>query len=134
MTNAQSTCHECGGQVIPSSGKNRAKEYRKGVILPIPDSYLIPICIGCKKEYLSDEALKHLNSFLCKLYEDKLLKEIESLKKKIELNNIQWYKNRDAIGIQSWIIPGPGKPIDYLKLSKEQREKFNDFIKLLNNV
>ena len=46
-------CGECGSLVKALKRRGRTREYRRGVLLPVPDDFPIPTCVGCGEEYLS---------------------------------------------------------------------------------
>lgn len=128
------SCSECGGEVKLLTGTKRTREYRFGVSLPIPDDFEIPTCIKCKEEYMVPEISEPLDKILGDLFEKKLLKEIASLKKQVSFWKDGWFDQRDVIGKQSWLIPGPGKPLDYLKLNASQKELYHKCLHELPSI
>jgi hypothetical protein len=46
-------CDVCGTPVELIVGPGRTREYRRGVVLPIPDSFGIPTCPKCEETYFS---------------------------------------------------------------------------------
>ncbi len=48
-------CAECGAEVGLTSGPGRAAEYRRGMFLPIPDSFAVPTCTSCREMYFTVE-------------------------------------------------------------------------------
>lgn len=57
-------CGLCGGKVELKSGPGRTHFYRRGLALPVPESFEIPTCSACHEEYLSVERAEALNAAL----------------------------------------------------------------------
>jgi transcriptional regulator with XRE-family HTH domain len=48
-------CTECGDTVRLETGPGRVQEYRRGLELPVPDSFAIPTCPTCGERYFTVE-------------------------------------------------------------------------------
>lgn len=48
-------CAECGDVVDLATGPGRRSEYRRGVILAVPEDFAIPTCVGCGEQHLTAE-------------------------------------------------------------------------------
>ena len=57
---ASKNCEVCGHTVEPRASAGRVHEYRRGLSLPIPDSFSIPTCAHCGDIYLSEEGYEAL--------------------------------------------------------------------------
>jgi hypothetical protein len=57
-------CSECGGAVKLTAKPGRTREYRRGVVLPIPDDFETPICISCGEEFMIPEVSEELDALL----------------------------------------------------------------------
>src|ERR1035437_8904968 len=62
MTFKPFRCGVCGASVKSKKTPGRTREYRRGVVLPVPDDFGIPTCTGCGEEYLSVEQAEALDA------------------------------------------------------------------------
>lgn len=89
-------CGECGGDVYATRGPGRLAEYRRGVTLPVPDDFEIPICAGCHEQYSNVEHSERLYKLQKPAYEEwlraqaaKLVKHIQA-ESKVTLANLEY--------------------------------------------
>jgi DNA-directed RNA polymerase subunit RPC12/RpoP len=59
-------CPECGGKVEFKAISGRMREYRKGIMLSIPDDFPIPTCSKCGEEMMIPEVSCELDKILAK--------------------------------------------------------------------
>lgn len=57
-------CGMCGERVTMKTGPGREYAYRRGVQLPVPESFGIPTCTDCGEEYLTVERAEELEALL----------------------------------------------------------------------
>jgi DNA-directed RNA polymerase subunit RPC12/RpoP len=57
-------CSECGGAMKLTAKPGRIREYRRGVVLPIPDDFETPICSRCGEEFMIPEVSDELDALL----------------------------------------------------------------------
>lgn len=61
-------CHECGGDVLMSTGTGRSFPYTATVELPIPTDFEAPTCDRCNAMFLNDETWQRLEPIFNKLW------------------------------------------------------------------
>lgn len=57
-------CSECGTRTVLAKGTGRTREWRRGVRLPVPETFEIPTCPKCGTEVLLPEQAKALDAEL----------------------------------------------------------------------
>jgi transcriptional regulator with XRE-family HTH domain len=62
MTFKPFACGLCGASVKAKRGPGRTREYRRGLLLPVPDDFPMPTCTGCGEEYMSVEQAHSLDA------------------------------------------------------------------------
>lgn len=89
-------CGECGGEVYATRGPGRLAEYRRGIILPVPDDFEIPICAGCGEKYSNVERGELLYKLQKPAYQEwlraqtiTLIKHIQA-ESKVTLANLEY--------------------------------------------
>lgn len=89
-------CAECGGDVVQTRGPGRLAEYRRGVVLPIPDDFELPICAACGEHYSNVERSERLAKLQKPAYEAwlraqaaKLIKHLQ-VESKVTLANLEY--------------------------------------------
>lgn len=55
-------CVLCGAEVKQQRGPGRVAEFRRGLNLPVPDSFEIPTCVSCGEQYFTVELGKQLET------------------------------------------------------------------------
>lgn len=61
-------CSECGSAVKLTARPGRTREYRPGVVLPIPDDFEIPTCVRCGEEFIIPEVSEPLDARLDQVF------------------------------------------------------------------
>lgn len=57
-------CSECGGDVRLAAGAGRTREFRRGVMLAVPNDFEIPTCSRCGEEFMTPEVSEKLDAVL----------------------------------------------------------------------
>jgi transcriptional regulator with XRE-family HTH domain len=63
-------CAQCGGQVRPARGRGRTRPYRRDVVLPISDDFLLPTCSSCGETYESPALAAELDKAQSALFRE----------------------------------------------------------------
>lgn len=58
------SCSECSGEILLLAKSGRTREYRRGIILPIPEHIEIPTCNDCGEEFMIPEVSEVLDPIL----------------------------------------------------------------------
>lgn len=89
-------CGECGDDVYATRGPGRLAEYRRGVTLPVPSDFELPICQGCGEQYFTVERGERLYKLQKPAYEEwlrlqaaKLIKHIQA-ESQVTLANLEY--------------------------------------------
>lgn len=68
MTRIAFSCARCGAKVVPQKGRDRFRDYRRDLALPIPDDFLLPTCTGCGETYESPRISERLDKLQSKVF------------------------------------------------------------------
>jgi transcriptional regulator with XRE-family HTH domain len=93
-------CSECGGKVQLLAKPGRTREYRRGVVLPIPDDFETPICTSCGEEFMIPEVSERLDALLEEEFLARQTHELEVCTRVLRLRHgVSQQDIEDACGV-----------------------------------
>lgn len=93
-------CSECGGAVKLTAKPGRIREYRRGVVLPIPDDFETPICSRCAEEFMIPEVSEELDALLEREFLKRQAHELEVCTRVLRLRHGATQQDiEDACGV-----------------------------------
>jgi transcriptional regulator with XRE-family HTH domain len=93
-------CPECGGEVRLATRAGRTREFRRGVMLPIPDDFEIPTCSRCGEELMTPEVSDELDAILLREHLRRQARELELCTRILcERHGVTQQQIEDACGV-----------------------------------
>lgn len=93
-------CMECGGKVVFLAKPGRTREYRRGVVLAVPDTFELPTCSACGEEFSIPEVSEALDAVLREEFLERQRYELAACTRAIRLRHgVDQKTIEDACGV-----------------------------------